>query len=119
LISSVKKNISEYLEDFLADKDLTDLYHTRVARKLEPSGKLRLFAMGSIYTQTLIKPIANHCSKLLSKFFPDLDGTYDQMKSVLYIKDLLKNNENDSKVYSIDIKSATDRFVCLYISFCL
>jgi len=51
----------------------------QLSRKLEAAGKVRVFAMVDIWTQTILKPLHN----MLSAFLASLpnDGTKDQVAS--------------------------------------
>jgi len=79
-------------------------YLGRLAFKEEPAGKLRVFAMVDVITQSLLKPL--HDSMLsLFRLIPN-DATLDQSKSFdRAVKLSLKYNQS----FGYDLSSATDR----------
>lgn len=85
-------------------KQFDDIALGKLAFKEEAAGKLRVFAIVDIWTQSLFKPLHNSLFRLLEGL-PN-DGTFDQdasfaralEKAVLY-----------NCAYSVDLSSATDR----------
>jgi len=69
----------------------------RFGRKLEGSGKIRLFA-NPIF-QALLRPLHDWVMRVLSKL--DMDGTYNQLAPLYRLK-------GRRDLYSFDLKSATD-----------
>lgn len=74
----------------------------RLAFKLEPAGKVRVFAMLDVWTQSILEPIHNHVFSIL-KQIPN-DGCFDQAAP---LKRLMAKKIKD--IYSFDLSSATDR----------
>jgi hypothetical protein len=74
------------------------------ALKEEAAGKLRVFALADVITQSVLKPLHDSMFSLL-RIIPN-DGTFDQTASVLRSRDkALKSN----CAYSFDLSAATDR----------
>lgn len=71
----------------------------RFGRKLEGSGKLRVFAIANPIFQTLLRPLHDWVMKVLRSIW--MDGTFDQPKPLLR---LIGKRE----LFSFDLKSATD-----------
>lgn len=72
--------------------------------KVEPAGKLRIFAMVDFWTQNVLQPLHRELFKLL-KLLPN-DGTFDQDASV---KRSIEKSSKSCCAYSFDLSSATDR----------
>lgn len=85
-------------------KSFDDLALGKLAFKEEAAGKLRIFAIADIWTQSLFRPLHDNLFKFL-KGLPN-DGTFDQEAS--YKRALDKSIEFRS-VFSVDLSSATDR----------
>lgn len=76
----------------------------RLAFKEEAAGKLRVFAMVDVITQSLLKPLHLKLFDIFHKL-PN-DGTHDQEKAFLYAQSLsLKYNAS----FGFDLSAATDR----------
>jgi hypothetical protein len=84
-------------------------YKSNILRKLsvkpDKEGKSRIFAMLDYWSQTCLGPLHDHLYKIL-RAIPQ-DCTYDQHSG---ISQMLRGSSNVGKYYSIDLKSATDRF---------
>lgn len=77
----------------------------RLATKLEPAGKVRVFAMVDYWTQCALAPLHDKLFEFLG-CIPQ-DGTFDQHKPV---KALLSNPRTKGMtLYSFDLSAATDR----------
>jgi len=76
----------------------------RLSVKVEPAGKLRVFAMVDVWTQSILKPLHDSLFALLSQL-PN-DGTFDQQASV---KRSMQKSVAAGKSYSYDLSAATDR----------
>jgi len=74
------------------------------ALKEEAAGKLRVFALADVITQSVLKPLHDSMFSLL-RIIPN-DGTFDQTASVLRSRD--KALKSDC-AYSFDLSAATDR----------
>lgn len=72
--------------------------------KLEAAGKVRVFAMVDVWTQSILKPLHNTLFSLL-KSFPN-DGTFDQRASV---KRCFSKSLASRCSYGYDLSAATDR----------
>lgn len=81
-----------------------DIALGKLAFKEEAAGKLRIFAIADIWTQSIFRPLHDNLFKFL-KGLPN-DGTFDQ--ELAYKRALDKSIEYRS-VYSVDLSSATDR----------
>jgi len=83
----------------------------QLAFKEEAAGKLRVFALVDIWTQSLLKPLHKSLFALL-RVIPN-DGTFNQDASV-------RRSSEKAKVsgcaYSFDLSSATDRLPIIYQS---
>lgn len=74
----------------------------RLGFKVEPAGKIRVFAMVDCITQWLMKPLHENIFSLL-KQIPQ-DGTFDQMRPIQRLQETWSG-----PLYSFDLSSATDR----------
>jgi hypothetical protein len=72
--------------------------------KLEAAGKIRVFAMVDVWTQSILKPLHNALFSLL-KSLPN-DGTFDQRASV---KRCFEKSKIANRSYGYDLSAATDR----------
>jgi len=81
-----------------------DIALGKLSFKEEAAGKLRIFAICDIWTQSLLSPLHDSLFNLL-KLIPN-DGTFDQDAS--FARCLLKSKEA-GLAYSADLSSATDR----------
>lgn len=76
----------------------------RLSFKEEPAGKLRVFAMVDVITQSLLKPLHDTLFEIF-KNIPN-DSTHNQDKAYKYAQELsLKYNAS----FGFDLSSATDR----------
>jgi len=81
---------------------LSNLKLGKLAEKLEPAGKVRVFAITDIWTQSALKPFHKFIFSIL-KNIPQ-DGTFDQYAPIRRLLD--KGVKN---IYSYDLTAATDR----------
>jgi hypothetical protein len=72
--------------------------------KEEAAGKLRVFALVDVWTQSLLKPLHRELFSLL-RAIPN-DGTFDQDESV---KRSIQKSKESGYAYSFDLSAATDR----------
>lgn len=95
------------LED-LPIRDPYGQYGGKLAIKEEAAGKLRVFAMVDVWSQTILKPI----EQMLASFLKDLpnDGVYNQELSERRAR--LKS-VNCGRSYGYDLSAATDRLPLL------
>lgn len=75
----------------------------KLGYKVEPAGKIRVFAMVDSLTQCVMKPLHDLLFSLLRKL--ETDGTFDQMKPANRLVSL-----GYKSFWSLDLSSATDRF---------
>jgi hypothetical protein len=75
----------------------------KLSTKVEAAGKVRVFAIVDVWTQTLLEPIHKHVFDIL-KQIPN-DGCFDQEKP---LRRLLAKGHKE--VFSYDLSAATDRF---------
>jgi hypothetical protein len=78
----------------------------KLSFKIEPAGKIRVFAMVDCFTQWLLKELHDDIFRFLRSL--STDATFDQSKVLRGFVDRLKS-ENIRKVYSFDLTAATDR----------
>jgi len=78
----------------------------KLAYKVEPAGKVRVFAMVDCFTQWLMKPLHNALFFRLGLL--PRDATHNQSKTLNDFVNLLKAREI-KRVYSFDLTAATDR----------
>lgn len=71
----------------------------RLGRKLEGSGKVRIFAMPNPILQTLLRPLHDWVMSILRTL--PMDGTFDQPAPLARLK-------GKRELFSFDLKSATD-----------
>lgn len=76
----------------------------KLAFKEEAAGKLRIFAIVDIWTQSLFKPLHNSLFEFLKRL-PN-DGTFDQDAS---FRRCMEKAMKYQCAYSVDLSSATDR----------
>jgi len=79
----------------------------KLALKLEPAGKLRVFAMVDYFTQMVLHPLHRHIFSLLKRI--PQDGTFDQLKPIARLAAKARRGALPY-VRSIDLSAATDRF---------
>lgn len=78
--------------------------------KLEPAGKIRVFAMVDAWTQWLLYPLHQWIFSILRQI-PDVDGTFDQLAPVARLQTYMRDNNliKGRTFSSIDLSAATDR----------
>lgn len=85
-----------------------DLILGRLSEKVEAAGKIRIFAIVDIITQSIMKPLSDGIFEIL-KTLPT-DGTFNQGKPLERLLARVKSGELVSPIfYSYDLSSATDR----------
>lgn len=89
--------------NFASPQDVS-LKGGQLSLKVEAAGKLRVFAIADVWTQSFLKPLHEYLFSLLSKL-PN-DGTFDQDASV---ERSLEKSLRRGKAFSVDLSSATDR----------
>jgi len=75
----------------------------KLGYKIEPAGKIRVFAMVDSLTQCVMKPLHDLLFSILRKL--ETDGTFNQMRPAQRLIDL-----GYRSFWSYDLSSATDRF---------
>lgn len=75
----------------------------KLGYKVEPAGKIRVFAMVDSLTQCVMKPLHDLLFSLLRKL--ETDGTFNQMRPAERLVSL-----GYTSFWSLDLSSATDRF---------
>lgn len=83
----------------------------QLAFKEEAAGKLRVFALVDVWTQSLLKPLHEELFRLL-RMIPN-DGTFDQDASVKRCKE---KSLKSGCAYSFDLSAATDRLPIIFQS---
>lgn len=76
----------------------------KIATKVEPAGKVRVFAIVDYWTQCALKPLHDFVFEVL-RSIPQ-DGTFDQERPV---RALLKKAPKGAVFHSFDLSAATDR----------
>lgn len=103
-LQTVSMVVHKYLDDMLGTEDRFSL--GRLGLKIEPAGKIRVFAMVDAWTQWLMYPLHDWLFKILFKI--PQDGTFDQMNPIIKLQK--KYADNPKGLFSsIDLSSATDR----------
>jgi len=74
----------------------------RLSLKYEPAGKIRVFAIVDVFTQSALKPVHDWMFSLLREL--STDATFDQEGRV---RDFAKLHQ-DKDIFSFDLSSATD-----------
>lgn len=90
--------IIDLIDDVEAKKD--PLWLGRLGLKWEPAGKVRLFAMLDSWSQRILYPLHEWVMDVLRQI--PQDGTFAQLRPLRYLK--------GNQFWSLDLKSATDRF---------
>jgi hypothetical protein len=85
---------------------LRSLYLGKLSFKVEPAGKIRVFAMVDCFTQWLLSPLHKAIFSFLRKI-PE-DATHNQDLTLSTFVERLRNNKI-KEVYSFDLTAATDR----------
>jgi hypothetical protein len=75
----------------------------KLGYKIEPAGKIRVFAMVDSITQCVMKPLHDFLFSILRKL--ETDGTFDQIRPAQRLINL-----GFKSFWSLDLSSATDRF---------
>jgi len=76
----------------------------RLAEKVEAAGKIRVFALVDVWTQSVLKPVHEFLFSIL-KTLPN-DGTFDQHASVLRCMEKVRKSGCS---FGYDLSAATDR----------
>lgn len=95
-----------YLTPLLASSPIQPRDLGRLAYKVEPAGKVRVFAMVDAFSQWILTPVHKYLFSLLQRL--PSDATFDQLGSVSRFNDQLRSR-GTKKVYSLDLTAATDR----------
>lgn len=83
-------------------------YLGKLGFKIEPAGKIRVFAMVDSWTQWLLYPLHNWIFALLAQI--KSDGTFNQLRPVLRLQKLFYPSKVKARTFSsIDLSAATDR----------
>nr|UPW42172.1 MAG: putative RNA dependent RNA polymerase [Jiangsu mito-like virus 11] len=98
----------EYPANYVGKHRLSKFYLGRLALKEEGAGKVRVFAIADVVTQSVMAPLHGWVFSWL-KTLP-MDGTFDQLKPLKILQDKIVSGElKTSAIYSYDLSSATDR----------
>nr|UPW42155.1 MAG: putative RNA dependent RNA polymerase [Guangdong mito-like virus 3] len=95
-------HFSKFLSKCTVKGLLSNLKLGKLAEKLEPAGKVRVFAIADIWTQSALKPFHDYVFQIL-KNIPQ-DGTFDQYAPIRALM-----NKGFQDIYSYDLTAATDR----------
>jgi hypothetical protein len=84
-----------------------DLYLGRLAIKEEAAGKMRVFAITDLVTQTILRPLHSALFSILRTI--PMDGTFDQKRPLMRLLERKRLGLIKGNFYSYDLSSATDR----------
>jgi len=84
--------------------NLPDVIASRIEFLSDRAGKTRVVALADVFTQTAMKPIFNHFTKILKRIPQDV--SFDEAAGLAYARSRINR---DTKVWSFDLKNATDR----------
>jgi len=116
VLRSSFKTLSLYFNSSLAEKldeeieIVKDLCPVKVpilgklSLKAEAAGKVRVFAIVDVWTQSVLEPLHEYIYSVLRNI--PQDGTFNQSRPLDILRRRLKE---DTKVYSFDLSAATDR----------
>lgn len=91
------------------DQFRKELVHSKLALLSDKSGKSRVVAIGDSWTQSILLPIHDHLFSMLRKL-QHVDGTFDQDRQRKRIQEWTRlGRARKTKVFSLDLSSATDR----------
>nr|UJQ92599.1 MAG: putative RNA-dependent RNA polymerase [Mitoviridae sp.] len=76
----------------------------KIEQRIEPAGKVRLFAIIDIWSQWALKPLHDMLYSLLKQL--PTDGTFDQTAPLNFLRERLRGTK---ECYSYDLSAATDR----------
>lgn len=83
--------------------------HSKLHFLSDKGGKTRVIAMGDVLTQTLVQGLHQEIFRILKRV--PTDGTMDQIRQ----RERVRNASRGSRVlYSIDMKSCTDRLPAIF-----
>jgi hypothetical protein len=109
----VAKRVEDFIQKKLADGEDYNRFRYpgfgrskglgKLGYKIEPAGKIRVFAMVDSLTQCVMKPLHDLLFSILRRL--ETDGTFNQMKPAERLISLGYRN-----FWSLDLSSATDRF---------
>jgi len=88
-------------------RDTDDLYLGRLSIKEEAAGKMRVFAITDLVTQTILRPLHKALFSILRAI--PTDGTFDQKRPLIRLLERYRLGLIKGKFYSYDLSSATDR----------
>lgn len=78
----------------------------KLSKKDEPAGKIRIFAIADVWTQSVLKPYHEYIFSILRNI--PQDGTFDQAGPLVKLRERL-NSQSNKWVASYDLSAATDR----------
>jgi hypothetical protein len=104
LVTPMQKSYEGEFEDNDPTKPLKPLYAGQLSTKLEAAGKIRVFAMVDLWTQSALQPVHKFLFDFL-KTIPN-DATFDQEEAV---KRCFQKAEQAKKSFGFDLSAATDR----------
>lgn len=93
---------ASHKDDLLRGKSMG--INGRLVGLQEAAGKVRIIALVDYWTQHMLLPLHDEIFKILKRI--PTDGTFDQLRPV---ERLLKKVDDKTRIYSYDLKSATDR----------
>lgn len=74
----------------------------KLSQKLEAAGKVRIFGITDVWTQSLLRPLHDAILRSLSTI--NMDGTFDQLRPIRLLYD-----QGYKEMFSFDLTAATDR----------
>lgn len=88
--------------------------HSKLAFLSDKACKTRVVAIGDVITQCLMKPVHTYLFNILRKL--ECDGTFEQDIQRERVREATRGN---LKLFSIDMKSCTDRLPLVFIMMAL
>lgn len=101
LEAELQQNVTEPMEQW--NRDVLRTCVGKLSLKLEPAGKVRVFAIVDAWSQSLLNILHQDLFKVLRNF--KSDGTFDQLRPVRR----LLEDPSIKKLFSFDLSAATDR----------
>lgn len=91
------------------NKDIYDLFLGRLSLKEEAAGKIRVFAITDVITQSLMGPLSDGIFLLLKRI--PTDGTFNQGAPLSRLSEIVRSRKREDReeIYSFDLSAATDR----------
>jgi len=96
----------EMVKKFGLKEDTPGIKLGKLSIKEEAAGKVRVFAMVDVWSQSLLSIIHNYLFEVIKDI--KQDGTFDQARPLIALRSRLAKKDDKSS-YSFDLSAATDR----------